>query len=218
MNNDSLPQEINENVVLDVNEALIEEEGRITSITVGPNQIFTGNPSGDIRVYSRANGERQSRRWRESGYPIEGIMYDHENRVIFATERNLVILDKAMTRKIKEFRSKDPLRIFFLTEALTHSTGRRMIPTLDHEHVFWWGERNCLSKINLNNLSVTNFPMFTGTSNARLISYEYMVILNQLLYIINEKDQYRLIHQYDMFNNKLIGTWMYENERCKLQI
>ena len=89
-----------------------------------------------------------------------------------------------------------------------------MIPTLDHQFVFWWGERNALSKINLTDLTVTNYPMVTGTSNARLVSYEYMVIQNQLLYIINEKDDYRLIYQYDMFHNELIGAWMYENELC----
>ena len=90
-----------------------------------------------------------------------------------------------------------------------------MIPTLDHQHVFWWGERTSVSKVNLTDLTVTHYPMPTGTKDARLITYEFMVIKNQLLYIINEKDDYRLIYQYDMFNNELIGTWMYENDLCK---
>ena len=102
--------EINENVVLEVRENLVEDEGRVTSLTVGPNQIFTGNPFGDIRVYSRVGGELQSRSWSEAGYPIEGIMYDYQNRIVFATERNLVILDKEMTQKLKEYRSDNPLR------------------------------------------------------------------------------------------------------------
>ena len=103
-------REINENVVLDVRDRLVADEGRILSLTVGPNQIFTGNPAGDIRVYSRVGGELQSRSWCENDYPIEGIMYDFQNRIVFATERNLVILDKDMTEKLKEYRSNDPLR------------------------------------------------------------------------------------------------------------
>ena len=42
---------------------------------------------------------------------------------------------------------------------MTHLTGRRMIPTLDHRKVFWWGEKKTLSVVNLDTLLVDEYPM-----------------------------------------------------------
>ena len=89
-------------------------DNRICCVTAGPNQIFIGTVGGDIKVTSRATGELQAdKSWRQTNTPIEGMMYDYEGKFVYATEYNLVILDKDFSQKLKEVRSTEPLRKIF---------------------------------------------------------------------------------------------------------
>lgn len=85
-------------------------ENRVSCITAGPNQIFVGTVLGDIQVASRATGDLTEKSWRQDNTPIEGMMYDFEGKLIYATEYNLVVLDKDFNQKVKEIRSYEPLR------------------------------------------------------------------------------------------------------------
>jgi hypothetical protein len=83
-------------------------------VTAGPNRIFTGTVLGDIQVNSRATGEEEpNKAWRQDNTPIEGMMYDYEGKLVYATEFNLVILDKNFKQALKEIRSYEPLRKLF---------------------------------------------------------------------------------------------------------
>jgi hypothetical protein len=98
---------------------------------------------------------------------------------------------------------------------MTHLTGRRMIPTLDHRKVFWWGEKKSLSIVDLETLSVNEFPMACGKPGAKLVTYDVMVYREKLIYIMYEDDSYKLIYYYDLKTQKLIGIWKYYNDDCK---
>ena len=37
-------------------------------------------------------------------------MFDFEGKLVYATEMNLVLIDRTFNRKLKEYRSHDPLR------------------------------------------------------------------------------------------------------------
>lgn len=183
--------------------------GRISALASSPNQVYVGTVGGEISVLNRVTGERLERQWDSEKRCIEGVMFDYEGKMVYATEYNLVMLDKELTRKVKEYRSVDPL-------PLSHITGRRMIPTLDHTKVAWWGNRNSLSIIDLEKLTVTDYPMVVGGSKSALITYDIGVIFQQLYYMISENGEYRMLYQYDMRNHSVIGLWMYENPLCKL--
>ena len=90
-----------------------------------------------------------------------------------------------------------------------------MFPSLDHRSVYWWGERTTLTKIDLTNLDVKDYPMAIGTSNAKLVSYEVLVINQKLIYVMSEDDEYKLVYYYDMLTNTLVGTWDYSNDECR---
>lgn len=85
--------------------------GRICSLAAGSNLIYMGTVGGDILVSRKSDGQIiPEKKWRQRNTPIEGIMYDFEGKVIYATEFNLVILDKNMETILKEVRSYEPLR------------------------------------------------------------------------------------------------------------
>jgi hypothetical protein len=72
-----------------------------------------GTVRGDVKVANRSDGSLvEDRTWSQSNTPIEGIMYDYEGKVIYATEFNLVILDQKLETKLKEIKSYEPLRKF----------------------------------------------------------------------------------------------------------
>lgn len=86
-------------------------DSRICCLAVGPNLVFLGTVSGEIKVALRSTGELlRDRSWSQRNTPIEGVMYDYEGKVIYGTEYNLVILDKDFKKKLKEVRSVQPLR------------------------------------------------------------------------------------------------------------
>lgn len=85
--------------------------GRICSLAAGSNLLYIGTVGGDILVSTKSDGRiLEEKKWRQRNTPIEGIMYDFEGKVIYATEFNLVILDKNMETILKEVRSFEPLR------------------------------------------------------------------------------------------------------------
>jgi hypothetical protein len=85
--------------------------GRICCLAAGPNLLYFGTVSGEIQVASKSSGALlPNRTWLQPNTPIEGIMFDYEGKVIYGTEFNLVILDKAFGNKLKEVRSYNPLR------------------------------------------------------------------------------------------------------------
>ena len=99
-----------ESVVIDVSAPHFSLGGRISAIAASPNLVYIGTVAGDIRVIGRINGEDQDKRWAWEHRPIEGVMFDHEGKMVYATEMNLAVLDRNFAGKIKEYRSVDPLR------------------------------------------------------------------------------------------------------------
>lgn len=99
---------------------------------------------------------------------------------------------------------------------MTHLTGRRMIPTLDHRKVFWWGEKKTLYVVNLDTLLIDEYPMACGTPGAKLVTYDAMVFKQKLIYIMFEEASYKLIYYYDLRKHDLVGVWKYSNDECKL--
>lgn len=88
-----------------------ELDSRVCCLAVGPNQVYLGTVSGDVKVVARSTGEiLEDRQWSQQNTPIEGVMFDHEGKVVYGTEYNLVILDKELKKKLKEVRSLQPLR------------------------------------------------------------------------------------------------------------
>ena len=97
-------------------------DSRICCLAPGPNLIYIGTVSGELKVALRSTGEViRDRSWTQQNTPIEGVMYDYEGKVIYGTEFNLVILDKDFKKKIKEVRSVQPLRNFF-KEIFSHDS------------------------------------------------------------------------------------------------
>ena len=92
--------------------------GRISAVASSPNLVYIGTVAGDIRVIGRVNGEQIDKRWDWEQRPIEGLMFDFEGKLVYATEMNLVLIDRTLNRKLKEYRSHDPLR----TPNTNHST------------------------------------------------------------------------------------------------
>lgn len=84
--------------------------GRVTAIAASPNLVYIGTAGGEIRVNGRVNGEYESKRWDQENRCIEGVMFDYEGKMVYATEMNLVMVDKSFSQKLKEYRSYDPLR------------------------------------------------------------------------------------------------------------
>jgi hypothetical protein len=99
-----------EDTVIEVSAPHTSFGGRVTAIAASPNLVYIGTASGEIRVNGRVNGEYQSKRWDQENRCIEGVMYDYEGKMVYATEMNLVMVDKTFTRKLKEYSSYDPLR------------------------------------------------------------------------------------------------------------
>ena len=99
-----------EDTVIEVSAPHTSFGGRVTAIAASPNLVYIGTAGGEIRVNGRVNGEYESRRWDQENRCIEGVMFDYEGKMVYATEMNLVMVDKSFSRKLKEYRSYDPLR------------------------------------------------------------------------------------------------------------
>ena len=88
-------------------------KNRICCVAAGPRKVFIGTTGGDIKTACRSTGKLLvEKSWRQANTPIEGMMYDYQNKLVYATEYNLVILDKDFSVKLKEVRSKEPLRMY----------------------------------------------------------------------------------------------------------
>jgi hypothetical protein len=102
--------------------------------------------------------------------------------------------------------------------ALTHLTGRRMIPTLDHRKVYWWGEKSNISIIDLDSLEVQDYPMSSNNPSSKLITYDILVINQKIVYIMEEAGVYGMIYIYDLLTQNVIGNWTYSNDDCNTLI
>lgn len=91
-----------------------------------------------------------------------------------------------------------------------------MFPTLDHRKVYWWGEKKALSVIDLSTMKVQEYPMAVGTSGAKLVTYEILIINQKMIYIMSEDEEYKMVYFYDLLKNDLVGTWDYFNDECKI--
>lgn len=96
--------------VIDVSSPHHQLEGRVSAIAASPNMIYVGTVAGDIRVIGRVGGESLNKRWAHESRPIEGLMFDHEGKMVYATEMNLVVVDREFKSELKEYRSHNPLR------------------------------------------------------------------------------------------------------------
>lgn len=86
-------------------------DSRICSLAIGPNYVYMGTVGGHVQVAVRETGEiLDNFKWRQMNTPIEGLMFDYEGKVIYATEFNLVVLDKNFSQVLKEVQSYEPLR------------------------------------------------------------------------------------------------------------
>jgi hypothetical protein len=203
-------------IVIDISAPHFTLGGRVSAVAASANLVYMGTVAGDIRVIGRINGEDQDKRWAWEHRPIEGVMFDHEGKLVYATEMNLAILDRNFNDKIKEYRSVDPLRNLRLILALSHITGRRMRPSLDHSKVAWWGNRSSLSIIDLEKLQVKEHPMpISSDKSTLLVTYDIFPITQLLVYILSEGGQHKMVHSYDMRTNESLGVWLYENPLCK---
>lgn len=101
---------------------------------------------------------------------------------------------------------------------MTHLTGRRMLPTLDHRKVYWWGEKKSLFLVHLDTMAVKEYPMACGTPGAKLVTYDILVFKQKLIYIMYEDESYKLIYYYDLLEHELIGVWKYSNDECNFYL
>lgn len=102
---------IDNDLIIKAKLPLVTVNSRICSLAVGPNLCYLGTVGGYIHVISRATGElKEELTWRQVNTPIEGIMYDYEGKVVYATEFNIVVLDKKFEQKLMEIKSYEPLR------------------------------------------------------------------------------------------------------------
>lgn len=90
--------------------------GRVSALAASPNLIYVGTVAGDIRVIGRVDGQYVNRRWEHEHRAIEGLMFDYQGKMVYATEMNLVIVDRDFKDVLKEYRSHDPLRNIILTK------------------------------------------------------------------------------------------------------
>ena len=97
--------------IIDVSAPHYELNGRISALAASRDMIYIGTVAGDIRVIGRVDGQYLNRRWEHEHRPIEGLMFDHEGKMVYATEMNLVVVDQDFNEVLKEYRSHDPLRI-----------------------------------------------------------------------------------------------------------
>lgn len=99
-----------DSVVIDVSSPHFTLGGRVSAVAASPNLVYIGTIAGEIRVIGRINGEDQDKKWSWEHRPIEGVMFDYEGKLVYATEMNLAVLNRNFDAKVKEYRSVDPLR------------------------------------------------------------------------------------------------------------
>ena len=54
--------------------------------------------------------------------------------------------------------------------------------------------------------------------DAELVTYDICTISQELIYILKENGQDKIIYGYDLKEHKVLGVWMYENPLCKFEI
>jgi len=185
----------------------------ISAIAVGPNRLYLGTRNGSIEVVDNQNPENTLSTWnKEPNNPIEGIMFDCEGRVVYATQYNLVVLDKDMKTKLKELRSVDPIRRQLSKLALTYISGRRMIPGNGHSEVYWWSEKSALTMLDLKKMDYMTYPVVSGSPAARLITYEILPLWKKMIYVMFETGNYKMVYYYDLKKIVLLRTFRYTND------
>jgi hypothetical protein len=85
-----------------------------------------------------------------------------------------------------------------------------MRPSLDHTKVAWWGNRDSMTIVNLDNLQIKDYPMAIS-KGAELVTYDICTIFQELIYILKESGKEKMIYGYDMKTHEVLGLWMYEN-------
>lgn len=98
--------------------------------------------------------------------------------------------------------------------ALTHLTGRRMIPSLDHRRVYWWGEKSNLSIMDLDTLKVSDYPISSSNPSSKLITYDILVINQKVVFVMEEAGVYGMVYLYDLLSQSIVGNWTYTNDDC----
>lgn len=93
---------------------------------------------------------------------------------------------------------------------------------MDHSKVAWWGNRDSLTVVDLEQLTIKDYPMAVSkskfsSSDAQLITYDICTIFQELIYILKENGQEKMIYGYDMREHKVLGVWMYENPLCRFR-
>lgn len=88
--------------------------GRVSAIASSTNKLFVGNAQGDIFLQDKLEAKNLTKIWKQDEGAIEGLMYDFEGKVIYATERNLVVLNSSIDAIQKEFRTSRNLSTFFV--------------------------------------------------------------------------------------------------------
>jgi hypothetical protein len=101
-------------------------------------------------------------------------------------------------------------------KALTHLTGRRMIPSLDHRKVYWWGEKSNLSIMDLDTLKISDYPIASSHPASKLITYDVLVINQKVVFVMEEAGVYGMVYLYNLLNQTLIANWTYTNDDCNL--
>ena len=103
--------------VIDVFAPHHELGSRVSAVAVSPNLIYAGTTTGEIRAFGRVDGTFVDKTWTQENRTIEGVMFDFAGKLVYATEMNLVVVDRAFKNILKEYRSHDPLRNRNLTSS-----------------------------------------------------------------------------------------------------
>lgn len=48
------------------------------------------------------------------------------------------------------------------------------------------------------------------------MTYDIFTIFQELIYILSEGGEHKMIYSYDMRNHEILGVWLYENPLCSL--
>ena len=105
-------------------EGFADFPGRVSAIASSPNKLFVGTVQGDIYVKNKHSGAPMERVWTQSEGAIEGLIYDSQGRIIYATSWNLVILDRELKHKVKEFWAGNRISKISKNKLSTHPSHR----------------------------------------------------------------------------------------------
>ncbi len=191
--------------------SIIAVPGRVSAIAASTNKVFIGSDKGDIIVVDGQNGNQILHKYKDKYGKIEGIMFDYQSRIIYATENSLVILDHELQNKIKEIEVANPISNQGINIVLTWISGRRIISSLDHRIVYWWGDKLRFNEINLETLESKEHRLPVGIHGSKLITYDVLTFNQKLIYVLFEEGSYKMIYYYDLKLSILIGVWRYCN-------